>query len=279
VKLNSLKISGPILALVLGVGTTARATIELQFTWTGTDYEYGFTGVSGQQIVSADAIGIYAFNTSGSVPAIANPFYSVCLSPAGLLDGNPHTYTEKTFASASPGIFPSSWATGPSGQMWGIENAAYLWNTFGNKIVSGLSIPSVSGTANEKAAALEFAIWTVLYNSTGYGKLGGSFYPAPTQTEFEHAAGETVAGGDTAFADYNAYIAALLAKGSSIPIYTGYVLEGTGAPGDGAGAGDDQEFFLLGTPVPESTTLIAGALLLLPFGASTLRILRKNRTA
>lgn len=31
------------------------------------------------------------------------------------------------------------------------------------------------------------------------------------------------------------------------------------------------------TPVPEPTTLIAGALLLLPFGASALRIVRKNR--
>jgi hypothetical protein len=32
-------------------------------------------------------------------------------------------------------------------------------------------------------------------------------------------------------------------------------------------------------PVPEPTTMIAGALLLLPFGASTLRILRKRHTA
>ena len=32
-------------------------------------------------------------------------------------------------------------------------------------------------------------------------------------------------------------------------------------------------------PVPEPTTMIAGALLLLPFGASTIRILRKNRAA
>jgi len=32
-------------------------------------------------------------------------------------------------------------------------------------------------------------------------------------------------------------------------------------------------------PVPEATTMIAGALLLLPFGASTLRILRRNRIA
>jgi len=33
------------------------------------------------------------------------------------------------------------------------------------------------------------------------------------------------------------------------------------------------------TLVPEPTTMIAGALLLLPFGASTLRILRRNRVA
>jgi hypothetical protein len=33
------------------------------------------------------------------------------------------------------------------------------------------------------------------------------------------------------------------------------------------------------TPVPEPTTMVAGAMLLLPFGASTLRILRKSRTA
>jgi hypothetical protein len=31
--------------------------------------------------------------------------------------------------------------------------------------------------------------------------------------------------------------------------------------------------------VPEPTTMLAGALLLFPFGASTLRILRKNRAA
>jgi hypothetical protein len=57
--------------------------------------------------------------------------------------------------------------------------------------------------------------------------------------------------------------------------------EGSGPPQqveDSAGQG----FFgpnLSFSTVPEPTTMIAGALLLLPFGASTLRILRKNRTA
>ncbi len=36
---------------------------------------------------------------------------------------------------------------------------------------------------------------------------------------------------------------------------------------------------VFGAPVPEPTTMIAGALLLLPFGVSTLRVLRKSRKA
>jgi hypothetical protein len=44
-------------------------------------------------------------------------------------------------------------------------------------------------------------------------------------------------------------------------------------------AGGLQGFFGPDLAVPEPTTMIAGALLLLPFGASTIRILRKNRKA
>ena len=58
--------------------------------------------------------------------------------------------------------------------------------------------------------------------------------------------------------------------------------------GNNAGSGFDAPLLTSGTQgffgpnlstVPEPTTMIAGALLLLPFGASTLRMLRKNRTA
>jgi hypothetical protein len=40
------------------------------------------------------------------------------------------------------------------------------------------------------------------------------------------------------------------------------------------GVADNTQGFVV---VPEPTTLVAGALLLLPFGASTLRIVRKKR--
>lgn len=53
---------------------------------------------------------------------------------------------------------------------------------------------------------------------------------------------------------------------------------GTGLATDG-GNGPWGPGGLVPLPVPEPTTVLAGALLLLPFGASTIRFLRKSRTA
>lgn len=47
--------------------------------------------------------------------------------------------------------------------------------------------------------------------------------------------------------------------------------------GDGWDKASDVNVQVIGTPVPEPTTMIAGVLLLLPFGVSTARILRKGR--
>ena len=51
----------------------------------------------------------------------------------------------------------------------------------------------------------------------------------------------------------------------------------SGQPGYGVGGGTYAYEFI--DTVPEASTIIAGALLVLPFGASTLRILRRNRMA
>ena len=249
-------------ALVLGVGLSAMAsTVNLQFTWTGTLYESGFTG---NYIISADAIGIYAFNQWGTVNnQVPNPMYSVCLSPAGLLDGGQYTYNILQFSTASPGIYPGAWAV-VGGQPVGINNAAWLWNNYGMAIVNNTG-GAYSGNQSQAAAALEFAVWTALYNSEGYGTLGGGTWTQPTLT------------GSTA-TYYNTFINGLTSSGITGPQFTGNILEGQGALA-GPGTGQSQEFFLLGTPVPEPTTMVAGALLLLPFGASTLRMFRRNRKA
>ena len=255
--------------LVLGAGWSATASITMTFTWTGSLWQDGYTAnlntgtYNGQVIQSDDAIGIYAFDVAQNPapsPSAPNPLYSVCLSPAGLLDGGTYTYTAEPFNTATPGIYPSQWAVGTGGQPYGINNAAYLWSTYGSGILS-----AQDSTA---AAALEFAIWTALYDSTGYGKLGNSYFTINSL------------GGDT-LTDYNKYLSGLTTSGFSGG-FTGDILEGTGAVAGGADSGQSQEFFLLQpasqlTPVPEPSTVVAGAMMLLPFGVSAVRIVRRNR--
>jgi hypothetical protein len=261
-KWNSLVARIALASTVLLSGAfTTRAAVDLTFSWDRTYYQAGYTAPN---ITSSDAIGIYRFNTSGS--GIPNPFWSVCLSPAGLLDGVTHTYNVLSFADANPGIYPSSWQWGVvngTPQYWGINNAAYLWNKYGMDIVN--NVGNV-GVQNQRAAALQFAVWAALYDSTGYGQLGApNNWLAPTAQMDA-----------TTKTWYDAYVGGLTSSGLTGPVFTGNILESTIAL-TGPNSGGSQEFFLLGTPVPEPTTVIAGVLLLLPFGVSTIRILRRGR--
>jgi hypothetical protein len=252
-----------VLAIGISTSLTAKAAIALQYTDSGTYAEAGFSPDSGGYINGNDLIGIYHFNVN-PVGALPNPFYSVCLSPAGLLDRDWHDYTTISFQQANPGIFPNAWkyGTGPGGtEYWGIQNAAYLWNTYGMSIVNSASS---AATKNDQSAALEFAIWSALYNSTGYGHVNtgtgsGVWHP--------NGLNATIQG------YFDSDLAALNGTQGNIPLYTGDILRGVSYNT----LGQQQEFFSLGTPIPEPTTMVAGALLLLPFGASTLRILRKKR--
>jgi hypothetical protein len=71
-------------------------------------------------------------------------------------------------------------------------------------------------------------------------------------------------------------------EGDFVPFsvsWTGDLLHAGEMLGVQLGSSQAQTAFDKLSMVPEPTTMIAGALLLLPFGASTLRLLRKNRTA
>jgi hypothetical protein len=75
------------------------------------------------------------------------------------------------------------------------------------------------------------------------------------------------------------------ALGNSLA-FTGNNPQFTSSGGDGSWAiggygnvGGNLEVDFSYTPVPEPTTMVAGVMLLLPFGASTLRMLRKSRAA
>jgi hypothetical protein len=89
-----------------------------------------------------------------------------------------------------------------------------------------------------------------------------------------------VSGGDaTAIAQANAWLSILNSQSDAGNFgRTGYLLYPTTLNANGPGGEPPQEL-LIGVPVPEAPTVIAGVLLLLPFTASAFKILRKKHRA
>lgn len=245
-------------AVIAASGLSAKAgiTLDLQEDTLGQRASYGITASStvGADISANEWIGIYKFASSGN-GAPASPFWSMCLSPAGVLDTAPHDYTAYSFSDGAPGHNPAKWSTG-GGVDSGIQNAQYLWRLFSPTIISG-------GTAAQ-GTGLALAVYEALYDSTGYGttdKTGnGDFWlTSPLSGDIFNA--------------YTTYLGALNGASSVANVKAnlgnGNILRST-EPGAG------QDLIWNVTPVPEPTTMVAGALLLLPFGASAVRILRRK---
>lgn len=166
-------------------------------------------------------------------------------------------YKAVAFAGAD-GVSPA-WSTVPAA----IQNASYIYNQY--------YIPAATGgtlTADE-AAGMQLAIWKVLYDTGSNGKL------AANVDTFTSGQLQAYGFGTAAMNDAAGYVGDVnSARGGSWDFtqYTDTWLDPVASNSQGL-------IWNNTTPVPEPTTMIAGALLLLPFGASTLRILRKNRTA
>ena len=194
-------------------------------------------------------------------------FWSTCLSPAGNYANG--QYTELSYSQANPGINPNAWAV-VGGVDVGIQNAQFLWRDYSSQVIA-------SGKADE-GAGLAMAMYAALYNSTAYGTVSAMSGTTPFNVT-------TWAGSSKSY--YTGFIAGINAAGpttvaanyadGSVLVPSGDVDSNgnviTGALGPG------QEFILNFTPVPEPTTMVAGALLLLPFGLSTLRMMRNSRGA
>jgi hypothetical protein len=134
---------------------------------------------------------------------------------------------------------------------------AWLYSQFAAGTLVGLTAGNVASPYNytygsgrvASAGALQDAIWWLENEPTGVSDPG-------TGNVFRNAV----------LAQYGSYAAATADSGG---------LFGVRALNLGI-AGQVQDQLVI---VPEPTTIIAGALLLLPFGASAMRILRKNRAA
>jgi hypothetical protein len=129
---------------------------------------------------------------------------------------------------------------------WGV---AYLYSQFAAGSLSGYTYAFGSGRETS-AGELQVAIWYLL------GEITSLSYNGTDGTIFYNDA-------VTAASSFNTTVLSDADGAFGVEDLT------LGSPG----AAQDQLVIV----VPEATTIIAGALLLLPLGASTLRILRKNR--
>jgi hypothetical protein len=280
------KVSALAATAVIAGTISGRAEIDMTCTGLGLSAtDVGITSEPGGQSLAVGAayIGLYQFTVNGydstasglaadgkgnyglTQLTVGSTFESVCLSPEGDLNLSEHSYVETTFANAGNGLNPNnSWGTD------GIQNAAYLWQLFGHSV-----------TTASQGAGLAMAMYEAEYNSTGYGTLA----LAKNDVFVPNFGTDTTAAADCAsYLQYlTTYGPGLANTGVEYNEQTGYILVPN--PTTPTADGNGQEFIILAAntpnliPVPEPTTMISGALLLLPFGASTLRILRKKDTA
>jgi len=205
----------------------------------------------------AGAIVMTKVSGDASMPS---SFLTVCLDIGGtLLLGTTYGYSASTPFAGQSGINPL-WGAGNQSGLNNSANAAAAIQAAANLFYSHSSVLS-SGTQTEKSA-LQLAVWEALYDttagSTAYGLNDGRF--------------KITAGNAAAIALASTWLTAV----DPNALYAGYLLKPDPTQQYGL---DGQEVFYNVSPVPEASTIIAGALLLLPLAASTVRILRKSRTA
>jgi hypothetical protein len=209
---------------------------------------------------NALAGGILLTHVSGSMPTLT----TVCTDIGGTVYlGCNYVYSDPQVFNGKSGI-QSSWGAGNAGIPFGTRltpsqqaNAAAAIQAAADILYHHSSILT-SGTTTDRAA-LQLAVWEALYDTTAGSRTLGSRFMVNS-------------GDAAAISEANTWLGQVDPSAQ----YAGSLLIPTP---ESQGSLNAQEMLYNVTPVPEPTTMIAGALLLLPFGASTLRWVRRNRAA
>ena len=259
------------LALALAVAgslSTARATVTYTIGNGGLDPTTFNVTIDSTTINGALAGGI-SINQMGPIdPSLPDSYVTVCTDIQGTLYlGNPYTYDGPVAFAGQGGVNPT-WGTGTAAtEAAAIQNAAYLFYNYGNLTTAGI------GGSPTQMAALQLAVWEVLYNTTGTGV--GSI----NGTRFSVTGGAD----STAISLAASWVTALDAMSNAGNFgYDGYLLYPDPATGDQNPTsqgkdGEPPQELLMAMPVPEAPTVIAGMLLVLPLAASAFKILRRKR--
>jgi len=265
-------------------------------TPSGYQYLDNFTGsIDGAGINNALVGGISIQEVGGPTPGLPTSYVTVCTDiNASVYLGQTYTYQGPTAFTKLTGVAPS-WgsintpsyvsANGASVTAAAIamQNAAWLFYNEGGTAASGYSLASMSSV--DAMAGLQLAIWEALYDSTG----GNQAVVVNGSSRFNVTGYSDTAEQNDAAADIAA-LNAILGTGAGKFDDTAGTIKGSLLFPDpdttqGNGDGELVQELLIGTGgpngviVPEASTLVAGMLVLLPAGVSTLQILRKKRSA
>jgi hypothetical protein len=230
--------------LVVGLSSVTTAGGGKYQTVTLTSSTPGGTPKSLNFTQTGIEAGVYNMDLGGTLSGgvqsggVVTPTFCIDIARSAPKTPN-NTYSWSTISSA-----PEN----PSGPMTGTQAKVVeqLWAAYGG--TSGKNVNASDGLAAGATVdlpALQVAIWEEL----GNGTLGYTL---------------TVSGNNTVTGDATKYLDYVTANTATLPETPLMALV----------SGSTQNYIV---PVPEPTTMISGALLLLPFAASTLRVLRKNR--
>jgi hypothetical protein len=220
-------------------------------TWDGTT-ENALAG--GIKLTQPSASGL------GHQGGLPQTYFSVCTDIGGTLFlGYSYGYSQPQVFNGHNGVDPS-WGTDNRYALASAANAASAIQAAAD-IFYQHSTVLTSGSLTDKAA-LQLAVWEALYDTTA----GSASYNLASG-RFSVNAGDLAARTEAQ---------SWLSQVNASARYAGFLLipdpvQQYGLPG--------QEVFYNVSPVPEPTTMIAGALLLLPLGASLLRFPRQDRAA
>jgi hypothetical protein len=242
--MKNLKLAILAAALAAAGSASASITVTIDSVIPGEIVNLVVTPTVGS-LVPAYSGGVYAgiYNLTVNGSPSSTPTFCIDVAHDVYLGETFHDYSYTTLASA-----PDS----PAGPMTSTEatDIKKLWAAYYSEAVNN----------PVTAAALQVAIWETL----GNGQLLGNGSPGYTVTVGGNSA-VTVAADGMIAALYgpNALTAEANVNALVSPDGQGYAADPVDLPP---------------SVVPEPTTIISGVLMLLPFGASTLRILRRNRT-
>ena len=252
-------------ALVLASGLVSGAKADI--TYKISDYSlenanvsFNFSGdtpsgpVGTDQTILAGGIGITATTPTAGTGGPSS-YVSVCTDfAATLYIGNSYTY-------ANPAQIPdASYVPDPTQVAGGLQSAANLFSKYSGLLTDG---------KRDDAAALQLAIWTVLYDPLGTINLNSS--TTIGNSTFAVNSRGTSAG---AFSELKTLL-------ESIPDPTQSSVEIlVPSPQSGSNNGNwqsDPPQALLYAPVPEASTVLTASVLLVSFGVCSLRSFGKHR--